>query len=267
MWVTSVFVPVPAAYALWIAALTIEVVMPFVAQVAVRREMPAQTSHLPERLGLFTLVVLGESVVVTGTAVTGTDWNWASVLTASLGFVIVACMWWLYFERVDEEAVARAYTGRVRDLVRGFTWAYGHLFVYAGLTAMAVGIEMSIAAAAAPLSTGIDSHGADTGEQTAAVFGFGLAGSVLAITWVQSLARPGLPRVAVVARWCVIGVGLIIGVCGAWLPPLAQVGVLAVGMVGVVVVGVHLVDDVETRTESSTAASDAATHSPNSGGS
>jgi hypothetical protein len=183
------------------------------------------------------------------------------VLTASLGFVIVACLWWLYFERVDEEAVARAYTGRVRDLVRGFTWAYGHLLVYAGLTAMAVGIEMSIASAAAPLSTAIDSHAPDTGEQTAAVFGFGLAGSVLAITWVQSLARPALPRVAVVARWCVIGVGLLVGVWGAWLPPLAQVGVLAVGMVGLVVVGVQLADAVETRAEGSTAASDAAARS------
>jgi low temperature requirement protein LtrA len=261
LWVTSVFVPVPAAYGLWIAALAIEVVMPFVAQVAVRREMPPQTSHLPERLGLFTLVVLGESVVVTGTAVSGTDWNWAAVLTASLGFVIVACMWWLYFERVDEEAVARAYTGRVRDLVRGFTWAYGHLLVYAGLTALAVGIEMSIAAAAAPLSTAIDSHAADTGEQSAAVFGFGLAGSVLAITWVQSLARPGLPRVAVVARCCVIGVGLLVGVWGAWLPPLAVVGALALGMVGLVVVGVRLANDVETRAEGSTAASDAAARS------
>src|SRR5262249_39754068 len=55
LWLTSVFVPVPAAYGLWIVALAIEVTMPFVAQVVVRHEMPAQTSHLPERLGLFTL--------------------------------------------------------------------------------------------------------------------------------------------------------------------------------------------------------------------
>ena len=255
LWVASVFVPVPAAYGLWIVALAIEVSMPFVAQVVVRREMPAQTSHLPERLGLFTLVVLGESVVVTGTAVSGTAWNWPAILTASLGFVIVACLWWLYFERVDEEAVARAYTGRVRDLVRGFAWAYGHLLVYAGLAAMAVGIEMSIAAAAAPLGTPTEAHASDTGEQLqgAAVFGFGVAASVLAITWVQSLSPQALPGFGVVARWCVIGVALLVGVWGAWLPPLVQVGVVAVGMVGLVVLSVHFAGGSESGVESAAA--------------
>jgi low temperature requirement protein LtrA len=240
LWVVSVFVPVPAAYGLWIVALAIEVSAPFVAQVAVRQEMPAQTSHLPERFGLFTLVVLGESVVVTGTAVSGTDWNWPSVLTASLGFIIVACLWWLYFDRVDEEAVARAYTGNVRDLVRGFAWAYGHLLVYAGLAAMSVGIEMSIAAAAAP--GGItDTPGGETPEhlQAATVLGFGLAGSVLAISWVQSLSPPPFSRIAIVSRWCVAGLALLIGVWGARLPPLVQVAALAIGMVGLVVMSVR----------------------------
>ncbi|HYW86539.1 MAG TPA: low temperature requirement protein A, partial [Chloroflexota bacterium] len=211
-----------------------------------------QTSHLAERFGLFTLVVLGESVVVTGTAVSGTDWNWPSALTASLGFVVVACLWWLYFERVDEGAVERAYTGSAQDLVRGYAWAYGHLLVYAGLAAMAVGIEMSITAAAAPLGTPADTHAAEHG-QAAAVLGFGLALSVLAMTWVQSLSPPPLPRSVVVVRWCLVGTALLVGVWGAWLPPLAQVGVLAVGMVGLVVMSVRLADRSEPGVESSSA--------------
>jgi low temperature requirement protein LtrA len=257
LWVVSVFVPVPVAYGLWIVALAIEIAMPFVAQLVVRQEMPVQTSHLAERFGLFTLVVLGESVVVTGTGLGGTQWNWPAILTASLGFVIVACLWWLYFERVDEAAVERAYTFTVRDLVRGFAWAYGHLLVYAGLTAMAVGIEMSIAAAAASNGTTIDARGANTADQLegATAFGFGLAGSVLAITWVQSLSPPPLPRVAVVARWCVVGAAVLVGVWGTWLPPVAQVGVLAIGMVCVVVLSVRSGDGSETDVESAAASS------------
>jgi low temperature requirement protein LtrA len=244
LWVVSIFVPVPAAYGLWFVALAIEVTVPFLAQLAVRHEMPVQTSHLAERFGLFTLVVLGESVVVTGTAVSGTDWNWPAVLTASAGFVIVACLWWQYFDRVDEGAVERAYSGSVRDLVRGYAWAYGHVLVYAGLAATAVGIEMSIAAAAGPASTVVDAHAADTGDQLhgAAVFGVGLAASVLAITWVQSLSPPPLPRAAVLVRWALVGLALIVGVWGSWLPPLAQVGLLAIAMVGVVVMSVRFVD-------------------------
>jgi hypothetical protein len=90
--------------------------------------------------------------------------------------------------------------------------------------------------------TAIDTLGADTVEQLpgAAVFGIGLAASLLAITWVQSLSPPPLPRAAVVARWCVIGIALVVGAFGAWLPPLVQVGVLAVGMVVLVLMCVRL---------------------------
>src|SRR5262249_45926790 len=135
-----------------------------------------------------------------------------------------------------------------------------HLLVYAGLTAMAVGIEMSIAAAAVPTGTAIDAHAADTGDQLqgATALGFGLAGSVLAITWVQSLSPPPFPRVAVVARWCVVGAALLVGVWGTWLPPLAQVGVLAIGMVCLVVLGIRSGDGSETDVESAaTSSSDA----------
>jgi len=262
LWITSIFAPVPAAYGLWITALAIEVTTPFITQLVVRHEMPVQTSHLAERFGLFTLVVLGESVVVTGTALSGTTWNWPSVLTASLGFVIVGCLWWLYFERIDEGAVERAYTGKVWDLVRGYAWAYGHLLVYAGLAAMAVGIEMSIATAAA--GTAVDTHGADTVEQLpgAAVFGVGLAASLSAITWVQSLSPPPLPRVSVVARWCVIGVALVVGGFGAWLPPLVHVGVLAIGMVVLVLMSVRLARGSEAVIESVSPAPSAVSADP-----
>ena len=77
--------------------------------------------------------MLGESVVVTGMAVAGADWNAASVLVAALGFVAVGCLWWLYFDRVDEGVIQRAYTGGLRGLLLGLAWAYGHFFVYAGL--------------------------------------------------------------------------------------------------------------------------------------
>jgi peptidoglycan/LPS O-acetylase OafA/YrhL len=117
---------------------------------------------------------------------------------------------------------------------------------------MAVGIEISIAAAAAPLSA----HGADSVDQLdgAALFGFGLAGSLLATMWVQSLSPPPLPRAAVVARWCVIGVSLAVGVLGTRLPPLAQAGLLALGMLGLVVMSVRLAAGTQTEVGSRTAA-------------
>src|SRR5690348_9171349 len=110
---------------------------------------------------------------------------------------------------------------------------------------------MSIAAAAAPLGSSMDTHGAEAVEQLrgATVFGFGLAGSAMAITWVQSLSPPPLPRVTVVARWCVVGMALVVGVLATGLPPLAQVGLLAVAMVALVMLSVRFADSSETGVE------------------
>ncbi len=60
------------------------------------------------------------------------------------GFVAVGCLWWLYLDRIDEAAVERAYAGGVRELLTGFAWGYAHLAIFAGLTAVAVGIELAI---------------------------------------------------------------------------------------------------------------------------
>jgi low temperature requirement protein LtrA len=170
LWLASLLVPAPVRYALWVASLLVELTAPYLIQRDFLREGPVHTSHFPERLGLFTMLVLGESVVVTGTAVSGTAWDAGAALTAALGFVAVACLWRLYFDRVDEAAVERAYSRGGRELRRGFAWAYGHLFVYAGLAAMAVGNAMAIAAAVGPGTGG----GAGAGAAVGAALGAGL---------------------------------------------------------------------------------------------
>jgi low temperature requirement protein LtrA len=145
IWSASLLVPEPARYGLWvIGIIVVEIATPFFVQLTVLEELPIQVSHLPERLGLFTIIVLGESIVVTGLGVADTEWAIGSVMVAALGFAVVGSLWWLYFDRVDESAVERAYTGGVKELLIGFAWAYGHLLIYAGLAVIAVGIELAI---------------------------------------------------------------------------------------------------------------------------
>ena len=55
--------------------------------------------------------------VVTGSAVAGTAWDVRLALTAALGFVVVACLWWMYFDHVDEQAVQRL-AARIREQLR-----------------------------------------------------------------------------------------------------------------------------------------------------
>ena len=184
--------------------------------------LPVQVSHLPERLGLFTIIVLGESVVVTGVGVADTEWAVRSVVVAVLGFAAVGCLWWLYFDRVDESAVERAYTGGMRELLVGFAWAYGHLFIYAGLAATAVGIELAIEDA---------THASLAGGVRAVLCG-GVALYLLALTIVQPLSPPPLPRSALATRLVVATFTLALAVAGSAISPVVLVGLLALGLAG-----------------------------------
>ena len=223
VWGVSLLVPEPARYGLWVLGIIlVEIATPFFAQLTVLEELPFQVSHLPERLGLFTLIVLGESIVVTGLGVAGTQWAVGSVVVAALGFAAVGSLWWLYFDRVDESAVERAYTGGVRELLIGFAWAYGHLFVYAGLAAIAVGIELAIG----------EATDAALGGGTSAALCGGVALYLLAITTVQPLSPPPLPKSALAARLVVAAFALALALAGIVLPPPVLVGLLALALAG-----------------------------------
>ena len=223
IWGASVFVPEPARYWLWAAGLAVELATPMLAEFTVPWS-PVQVSHLAERFGLFTIIVLGESIVVTGAALVDTDWNFASVVVAVFGFAVVGCAWWLYFDRVDESAVERSLTGSFGQRLLGFVWSYGHLIIFAGLAMTAVGIELAIEEAA---------EGMEVGAR-AALCG-GVAVYLLAISVVHPLSTTPLSRGVLIARLGIAGGALLLVPAGALLPAPAVVGVLALGLVALTV--------------------------------
>jgi low temperature requirement protein LtrA len=135
LWLVSLLVPEPARYALWGVALVIELSAPWVGRRQIAKA-PIHASHLVERFGLFTLIVLGESVISVAQAAAEVDWTAATVAAGVGGFLAVTCLWWLYFDRLDE--------GAIRSVLRGLTWNYAHLPLLAGLVSVAVGTELAI---------------------------------------------------------------------------------------------------------------------------
>jgi low temperature requirement protein LtrA len=135
----SVFVPEPARYVLWGVALVIELSAPWVGYRQIARA-PIHASHLVERFGLFTLIVLGESVISVAQGAADVDWTAATLAAAVAGFLVVAGLWWLYFDRLEE--------GAVRSVLRALVWNYAHLPLLAGLVSVAVGTEYAIREAA-----------------------------------------------------------------------------------------------------------------------
>jgi low temperature requirement protein LtrA len=108
--------------------------------------------HIAERYGLFTLIVLGESVLAATQAVqAGLDAphdELASLLAVAFGgLLIVASMWWVYFSQPTEQVVDLARERFVGGGWASFLWGYGHIVVFA--SAAAVGAGVAVAADAA----------------------------------------------------------------------------------------------------------------------
>jgi low temperature requirement protein LtrA len=173
IWLVSVFVPKPWCYVLWGIALLIEVGVPIRAWRLVR-DAPIHPRHIPERFGLLTLIVLGESVLAVVLGVSKISWVSGSAVAAAAGFLVAASLWWIYFDFLDDEAVVS------RGIVGGLTFTYMHYFVVAGLAALGAGVKLAI------LDAGGDHHYADTGWILCA----GLALTMVGLAAIQLVAGP-----------------------------------------------------------------------------
>ena len=141
VFVGSIAVDPPLRYWLWAVGVVILMTMPVLAVQAYSGQ-PFDSRHIPERYGLFAIIVLGESVVAVAAGLGEVRLNEAATETAVLGFAIAAALWWSYFETVSSSALDRD------RLLASFLWGYGHFFVYAGIAVTAVGVELAIEAAA-----------------------------------------------------------------------------------------------------------------------
>jgi low temperature requirement protein LtrA len=101
-------------------------------------------SHMAERVGLFIIICLGESVLVTGATFAGLEWSAPVVAAFATAFVGTLAMWWIWFSKAHDAAsdvIAHARdTGRVAR--RAYT--YAPILVVAGIVVTAVGDEMSL---------------------------------------------------------------------------------------------------------------------------
>lgn len=119
---TSLLFPPPVRYVIWALALGLELVIPFF-NLKATRIVPIDRSHIPERFGLFTIIVLGEAVILTANGAGGVEWNFATITTACLGFAMAAAIWWINFDFVEDSAITS------RALFPRFVYLYGHFFI------------------------------------------------------------------------------------------------------------------------------------------
>src|SRR5664279_4612149 len=137
-WLLLLFVPKEVYLVGFVIAVVAELSVPVISE---RASMTTfHPHHIAERYGLFTVIVLGESVTAATVAFQSALDETADSATligmAVAGIVTLFCLWWLYF---DHEANPELNTAR-----SAFSWGYGHYFVFASAAAVGAGLVVAI---------------------------------------------------------------------------------------------------------------------------
>jgi len=216
VWAASLAFDRPWVYVVWGVALCIELAAPIRGWRSIR-DAPVDRRHLPERFGLLTLIVLGESVLAVVLGVSKVSWDAGSAAAAVAGFLVAAAIWWLYFDFLDEGALS------ARGIFGGLTYVYVNYFLVAGLAALGAGVKLAILA----------SGGDHAYDDTAWVPCAGLALAMFGLGVIQLVAGSVVVDSDVVLRFSTAALALLLIPLG--LGPLAAVWVLAVVLVAEVV--------------------------------
>ena len=140
LWISFLAVPEGAwRMPVFLALVACEIAVPVIAES--RGQTPRHPHHITERYSLFTLILLGESLLASANAVIAA-FNEDSaeidslILIAILAFTVTAGLWWLYFWPPHHKAI-----GTMRE---SLLYGYGHYFVFAAAGAFSAGIEVEL---------------------------------------------------------------------------------------------------------------------------
>ena len=151
LWIAGALADGPARTALWVTALLIDYGGPLVTfnVPGLRRVDPeaweVATAHFSERFGLFVIIALGESIVITGATVSDLTLDAATTVAFAGAFIGTAAFWWLYFSTVAGLSARYLAESERTVLVARDTYTYGHAGLIAGIVLSAVGNEIVLA--------------------------------------------------------------------------------------------------------------------------
>jgi len=190
---------------------------------------PLDVSHLPERFGLFTILVLGEAIVAVTIGLGHVEWQWSTTIAGIAGLSIATGLWWIHFDNVDGRVVRRKGGGKAWQPT---VWIYSHLPLAIGLAMVGVGVEHAIVASD-------HGHHYTSAERWLLVGGVVLA--LAAMVGIETASkrdiRDDLQTTLILSRVLVIALALLVGLVGSLEAP-ATVVILAVLSGGLVVTDV-----------------------------
>jgi low temperature requirement protein LtrA len=225
LWAVSLAVPRPVGFALWAAAILVEVLVPLLATRS-SADVPLHVEHLPERFALFVILVLGESVAGIAHGLHDSHWTGPGLLVAALGFVLAVALWWSYFDLAG--ARAKQLLGEVggeRSDHSHDVYVFGQLPLTLALATVGAGLELAV----------VQSGEGEVPTGTRLVLAAGVVVYLLSVAVTEvGMSKQGARR----GWWWPVAAAAVAAVDVVLeLPAAVVVGALAAVVVAVVVVG------------------------------
>jgi low temperature requirement protein LtrA len=142
LWLLRLALPEDAPQVpVFLLLVVLELAVPIWAEQAKGGPTTYHPHHITERYGLFTIIVLGESVAAATVAIRGAldeggEHTGELLRIAIAGLVIVFALWWVYFDRSAHRLLTALRTSML--------WGYGHYFIFAATAAVGAGLGVAV---------------------------------------------------------------------------------------------------------------------------
>lgn len=147
VWLWGGFAAPEVRLIIWAAALAIEYAGPaigfYVPGLGASRstDWTIEGSHVAERCGLFVILALGESILITGTSFARAEWSLPVLAGFGSALTGAIAMWWIYFNVGAERATQKIAQDRDPGRVARLAYTYLHLLIGAGIVLTAASDE------------------------------------------------------------------------------------------------------------------------------
>ncbi len=137
----SFFVPVEVRLVLWTLAVLLEIATPTITARFQRDLPPITEDKFPERFGLFTMIVLGETVAEVIQSVAASNavatLSPLTIVDAVLGLAVGFGLWWVYYDFIARRPARQQF-------LTVLAWVYLHMAMLIGIVLVGVGIALGL---------------------------------------------------------------------------------------------------------------------------
>jgi low temperature requirement protein LtrA len=147
LWIAGAFADGDLRLAIWALAVAVENVAPGIGfwtpglGRSTTADWVVEGSHMAERCGLFIIIALGESILVTGATFAGLEWTWLNKLAFLVAFVGSVALWWIYFDSGQQRGSRTIAESTDPGRLARLAYTYFHIPIVAGIIVSAVADE------------------------------------------------------------------------------------------------------------------------------